>query len=75
MRGTALQKKGRREMGTQSLFCHVGRAKRRVSTKLPLPDTGIGIPLEQEAEENGGVQQVLADQFAKVYKVSLQVAA
>jgi len=27
--------------------------------------------LEQEAEGNGGVQQVLADHFAKVYKVSL----
>lgn len=31
--------------------------------------------LEQEAEEKGGVQQVLADHFAKVYKVSLQLAA
>src|SRR5215471_14769006 len=27
--------------------------------------------LEQEAQEKGGVQQVLADHFAKVYKVSL----
>src|SRR5215471_7968682 len=27
--------------------------------------------LEQEAEEKGGVQQVLADHFATVYKVSL----
>jgi hypothetical protein len=27
--------------------------------------------LEQEAEEKGGVQQVLVDHFAKVYKVSL----
>ncbi len=27
--------------------------------------------LEQEAEEKGGVQQVLADHFAKVYKVNL----
>jgi hypothetical protein len=27
--------------------------------------------LEQEAEEKGGVQQVLADHFAKVYKVGL----
>jgi hypothetical protein len=31
--------------------------------------------LEQEAEEKGGVQQVLADHFAKVYKVSLPLAA
>lgn len=30
--------------------------------------------LEQEAEEKGGVQQVLADHFAKVYKVSLPLA-
>lgn len=29
--------------------------------------------LEQEAEEKGGVQQVLANHFAKVYKVSLQL--
>jgi hypothetical protein len=28
-------------------------------------------PLEQEAEEKGGVQQLLADHFAKVYKVCL----
>jgi hypothetical protein len=27
--------------------------------------------LEQEAEEKGGVQQVLADHFAKVHKVSM----
>ena len=27
--------------------------------------------LEQEAQEKGGVQQVLADHFAKVYKVAL----
>jgi hypothetical protein len=31
--------------------------------------------LEQEAQEKGGVQQVLADHFAKVYKVSLPLAA
>jgi hypothetical protein len=31
--------------------------------------------LEQEAAEKGGVQQLLADHFAKVYKVSLQLAA
>jgi hypothetical protein len=31
--------------------------------------------LEQEAEEKGGVQQVLADHFAKVYKVILPQAA
>ena len=31
--------------------------------------------LEQEAEEKGGVQQVLADHFAKVYKVNLPLAA
>jgi hypothetical protein len=31
--------------------------------------------LEQEAEAKGGVQQVLADHFAKVYKVSLSLAA
>ena len=31
--------------------------------------------LEQEAEEKGGVQQVLADHFAKVYKASLPLAA
>ena len=31
--------------------------------------------LEQEAEEKGGVQQMLADHFAKVYKVSLPLAA
>jgi hypothetical protein len=31
--------------------------------------------LEQEAEEKGGVQQVLADHFAKIYKVSLSLAA
>jgi hypothetical protein len=30
--------------------------------------------LEQEAEEKGGVQQVLADHFAKVYKVSMPLA-
>jgi hypothetical protein len=32
-------------------------------------------PLEQEAEEKGGVQQMLADHFAKVYKVTLPLAA
>jgi hypothetical protein len=31
--------------------------------------------LEQEAEEKGGMQQVLADHFAKVYKVGLSLAA
>jgi hypothetical protein len=31
--------------------------------------------LEQGAEEKGGVQQMLADHFAKVYKVSLPMAA
>jgi hypothetical protein len=31
--------------------------------------------LEQEAEEKGGVQQVLANHFAKVYKASLRLAA
>ena len=31
--------------------------------------------LEQEAEEKGGVQQVLADHFAKIYKVNLTLAA
>jgi hypothetical protein len=31
--------------------------------------------LEQEAEEKGGVQQVLADHFAKVYKVVTPLAA
>jgi hypothetical protein len=31
--------------------------------------------LEQEAEEKGGVQQVLAEHFAKVYKVSMPLAA
>jgi hypothetical protein len=31
--------------------------------------------LEQEAEEKGGVQQLLADHFAKVYKVSMSLAA
>jgi hypothetical protein len=31
--------------------------------------------LEQEAEEKGGVQQILADHFAKIYKVSLPLAA
>jgi hypothetical protein len=31
--------------------------------------------LEQEAEEKGGVQQALADHFAKVYKVSMPLAA
>src|SRR5262249_52693711 len=31
--------------------------------------------LEQEAEANGGVQQVLADHFARVYKVSMPLAA
>jgi len=31
--------------------------------------------LEQEAEEKGGVLQVLADHFAKVYKVSIPLAA
>jgi hypothetical protein len=31
--------------------------------------------LEQEAEEKGGVQQVLSDHFAKVYKVSLPLSA
>jgi hypothetical protein len=31
--------------------------------------------LEQEAEVKGGVQQLLADHFAKVYKVSLPLAA
>jgi hypothetical protein len=31
--------------------------------------------LEQEAEDKGGVQQVLADHFAKVYKVGLSNAA
>ena len=31
--------------------------------------------LEQEAEAKGGVQQLLADHFAKVYKVSISMAA
>jgi hypothetical protein len=31
--------------------------------------------LEQDAEEKGGVQQVLANHFAKAYKVSLPLAA
>jgi hypothetical protein len=31
--------------------------------------------LEQEAEEKGGVQQLLADHFAKVYKINLTLAA
>jgi hypothetical protein len=31
--------------------------------------------LEQDAEEKGGVQQVLAGHFAKVYKVDLPFAA
>jgi hypothetical protein len=31
--------------------------------------------LEDEAEQKGGVQQVLADHFAKVYKVSLPLLA
>jgi hypothetical protein len=31
--------------------------------------------LEQEAEKSGGVQRVLADHFARVYKVSLPLAA
>jgi hypothetical protein len=31
--------------------------------------------IEREAEEKGGVQQVLADHFAKVYKVSMPLAA
>jgi hypothetical protein len=31
--------------------------------------------LEREAEEKGGVQQLLADHFAKVYKVSLPLVA
>ncbi len=31
--------------------------------------------LEQEAERKGGVQQVLADHFTKVYKVSMPLAA
>ena len=31
--------------------------------------------LEQEAEEKGGVQQLLADHFPKVYKVTMPLAA
>jgi hypothetical protein len=31
--------------------------------------------LEQEAEEKGGVQQLLADHFSKVYKVNMPMAA
>jgi hypothetical protein len=31
--------------------------------------------LEKEAEDKGGVQQVLADHFAKVYRVSMSLAA
>jgi hypothetical protein len=31
--------------------------------------------LEREAEEKGGMQQVLAEHFAKVYKVSMPLAA
>jgi hypothetical protein len=31
--------------------------------------------LEQEAEEKGSVQQVFAEHFAKVYKVSLPLVA
>jgi hypothetical protein len=31
--------------------------------------------LEREAEEKGGVQQVLAEHFSKLYKVSLPLAA
>jgi len=33
------------------------------------------VALEQEAKERGGVQQGHADHFAKVYKVSLPLAA
>jgi hypothetical protein len=31
--------------------------------------------LEQDAKEQGGVQQVLADHFAKVHRVNLSLAA
>lgn len=31
--------------------------------------------LEREAEEKGGIQQLLADHFAKVHKVTLPLAA
>jgi hypothetical protein len=31
--------------------------------------------LEQEADEKGGVQQLLEDHFAKVYKVAMPLAA
>jgi hypothetical protein len=31
--------------------------------------------LEKEAEEKGDVQQALAEHFAKIYKVSLPLAA
>jgi hypothetical protein len=31
--------------------------------------------LEQGVEEKGGVQQMLGDHFAKVYKVSMRLAA
>jgi hypothetical protein len=31
--------------------------------------------LEQEAEEKGGVQQMLTEHFAKIYKASLPLAA
>jgi hypothetical protein len=46
------------------------------------PARSVGVPLAQhfdeldpEAEEKGGVQQLFADHFAKVYKVSLPLAA
>ena len=31
--------------------------------------------MEQAAEEKGGVQQMLAEHFAKVYKVNMPLAA
>jgi hypothetical protein len=31
--------------------------------------------IEQAAEEKGGIQQLLADHFAKVYKVTMPLAA
>ncbi len=48
------------------------RSRRALSTEVSSANMAA---LEQEAEEKGGVQQVLADHSATVYKISMPLGA
>jgi hypothetical protein len=47
----------------------------REAPQLDKSQFDVAVDIEQEAEEKGGVQQVLADHFAKVYKVTRPLRA